>query len=107
MSPAPTTRPIAASYVPRIASARVYDVAIESPLDYARRLSARLDNTVLLKREDTQPVFSFKLRGAYNKMVGLTPEQLARGVICASAGNHAQGVAFSAARLGCEATVVM
>jgi len=68
MSPAPSTRPIAASYVSRIESARVYDVAIESPLDYARRLSTRLDNSVLLKREDLQPVFSFKLRGAYNKI---------------------------------------
>ena len=91
----------------RILRARVYDVAIESPLDPAPNLSRRLDNTVLLKREDLQPVFSFKLRGAYNKMAHLTPEQLKRGVICASAGNHAQGVALGARRLGCRAVIVM
>jgi threonine dehydratase len=94
-------------YLQKILTARVYDVAEQTALDVAAGLSARLSNTVLLKREDNQSVFSFKLRGAYNKMVGLTPEQLARGVICASAGNHAQGVAMSAMRLGCEATVVM
>ena len=94
-------------YLQRILTARVYDVAIESALDLAPRLSARLANRVLLKREDTQPVFSFKLRGAYNKMSRLPAEQLARGVICASAGNHAQGVALSAKRLGCRAVVVM
>ena len=76
-------------------NARVYDVAIESPLDVAESLSRRLQNRVLLKREDLQPVFSFKLRGAYNKMVHLSAAQLERGVICASAGNHAQGVALS------------
>jgi threonine dehydratase len=85
----------------------VYDVAVESPLEPARALSRRLHNKVLLKREDQQPVFSFKLRGAYNKMAQLTPAQLKRGVICASAGNHAQGVALSANKLGCRAVIVM
>ena len=94
-------------YLKKILTARVYDVAIESNLDPARSLSRRIANTVLLKREDQQPVFSFKLRGAYNKMVNLAPEQLARGVICASAGNHAQGVALSAKKLGCRAVIVM
>ncbi len=94
-------------YLKKILTARVYDVAIESTLDSARSLSRRLGNQVLLKREDQQPVFSFKLRGAYNKMAHLAPEQLARGVICASAGNHAQGVALSAKRLGCKALIVM
>ncbi|MCA6218704.1 threonine ammonia-lyase, biosynthetic [Ideonella sp. B7] len=94
-------------YLRKILTAQVYDVAIESPLDAARTLSRRLGNQVLLKREDLQPVFSFKLRGAYNKMAHLTPEQLKRGVICASAGNHAQGVALSAKRLGCRAVIVM
>ena len=107
MSPATTTRPIAASYVPRIASARVYDVAIESPLDYARRLSARLDNSVLFKREDLQPVFSFKLRGAYNKIAQAPRAMIERGVICSSAGNHAQGVALAASKHGIHATIVM
>jgi len=95
------------SYLKRILTARVYDVAIESPLDAAPNLSARTGNTILLKREDMQPVFSFKLRGAYNKMAQLTPAQLKRGVIAASAGNHAQGVALSANKLGCKATIVM
>ncbi|MGE5115176.1 MAG: threonine ammonia-lyase, biosynthetic [Betaproteobacteria bacterium] len=99
--------PDLAEYLQRILTAKVYDVAIESPLEPARALSQRLGNRVLLKREDTQPVFSFKLRGAYNKMAHLAPEQLARGVICASAGNHAQGVALAARRLGCRAVVVM
>ncbi|MES2788324.1 MAG: threonine ammonia-lyase, biosynthetic [Planctomycetota bacterium] len=94
-------------YLKRILTARVYDVAIESPLEVASKLSHRLGNTVLLKREDNQPVFSFKLRGAYNKMANLPLEQLERGVICASAGNHAQGVALSASRLNCRATIVM
>jgi len=94
-------------YVKKILTARVYDVAIESDLQLAHDLSRRLNNRVLLKREDQQPVFSFKLRGAYNKMAHLSPEQLARGVICASAGNHAQGVAMSARRLGTRAVVVM
>jgi len=94
-------------YLKKILTARVYDVAIESPLEPARTLSRRLHNKVLLKREDQQPVFSFKLRGAYNKMAHLAPEQLQRGVICASAGNHAQGVALAAHRLGARAVVVM
>ncbi|MCE2658562.1 MAG: threonine ammonia-lyase, biosynthetic [Rubrivivax sp.] len=94
-------------YLKRILTARVYDVAIESPLEPARQLSRRLSNHILLKREDQQPVFSFKLRGAYNKMAHLPPEQLAKGVICASAGNHAQGVALAARKLGCRALIVM
>ena len=99
--------PIAASYVQRIARARVYDVAIESPLDRAPRLSARLGHDVLLKREDLQAVFSFKLRGAYNK-ISQTPEStLANGVICSSAGNHAQGVALAARKRGLRAVIVM
>jgi len=94
-------------YLQRILTARVYDVAIESTLQAAPSLSKRLGNHVWLKREDEQPVFSFKLRGAYNKMAKLKPAELARGVICASAGNHAQGVALSARKLGCRATIVM
>jgi threonine dehydratase len=94
-------------YLKKILTARVYDVAVESALEPAKNLSRRLHNQVLLKREDQQPVFSFKLRGAYNKMAHLTPEQLARGVICASAGNHAQGVALGAHKLGCAAVIVM
>ena len=94
-------------YLKKILTARVYDVAIESPLDPAKNLSRRLGNQVFLKREDKQPVFSFKLRGAYNKMAHLDAEALGRGVICASAGNHAQGVALSAKRLGCRAVIVM
>ena len=85
-------------YIRKILTARVYDVAIESPLDPMPRMTKRLGRPVLLKREDLQPVFSFKLRGAYNKMSGLSPDQIARGVVCASAGNHAQGVALAAAR---------
>ncbi|WP_394788949.1 threonine ammonia-lyase, biosynthetic [Rhodoferax sp.] len=96
-----------ADYLKKILTARVYDVAIETALEPARNLSIRLGNTVLLKREDTQPVFSFKLRGAYNKMAHLTPQQLKKGVICASAGNHAQGVAMSARKLGARAVIVM
>ena len=95
------------NYLERILKARVYDVAIESPLDPAPGLSKRLGNRLLIKREDKQAVFSFKLRGAYNKMANLKPAQLARGVTCASAGNHAQGVALAAQRLGIRATVVM
>ena len=102
----PTDRP-ATDYIRKILTARVYDVAIESPLDPMPRLTARLGRPVLLKREDLQPVFSFKLRGAYNKMSGLSPDQLARGVVCASAGNHAQGVALAAARLKVRAVIVM
>src|SRR5450756_2396603 len=94
-------------YLKRILNARVYDVAIETPLELAPNLSARIGNTVLLKREDQQPVFSFKLRGAYNKMAHLSPAQLKKGVICASAGNHAQGVALSAKKLGTRAVIVM
>ncbi|MDH5858058.1 threonine ammonia-lyase, biosynthetic [Lampropedia aestuarii] len=94
-------------YLKKILTARVYDVAVETPLEPARQLSARIGNQVLLKREDQQPVFSFKLRGAYNKMANLTPAELERGVICASAGNHAQGVALSARKLGARAVVVM
>ena len=94
-------------YLKKILTARVYDVAVESALEPAKSLSRRLHNKVLLKREDQQAVFSFKLRGAYNKMAHLTAEQLRRGVICASAGNHAQGVAMSAHRLGTRAVIVM
>jgi len=94
-------------YLQLVLTAKVYDVAIESPLDPAPALSRRTGNTILVKREDKQPVFSFKLRGAYNKMAHLTPAQLERGVICASAGNHAQGVALAAQRLGASATIVM
>ncbi|MES2877865.1 MAG: threonine ammonia-lyase, biosynthetic [Pseudomonadota bacterium] len=96
-----------ADYLKKILTARVYDVAVETALEPAKNLSERLHNTVLLKREDQQPVRSFKLRGAYNKMAQLTPEQLKNGVICASAGNHAQGVALSAKRLGTRAVIVM
>ncbi|HEY6561684.1 MAG TPA: threonine ammonia-lyase, biosynthetic [Polyangiaceae bacterium] len=99
--------PMDPSYLKKILTARVYDVAEESPLERAPLLSQRLSNTVLLKREDLQSVFSFKLRGAYNKMVQLSREQLDRGVIAASAGNHAQGVALAAERLGCRALIVM
>ncbi len=96
-----------ADYLKKILTARVYDVAVESALDPAKALSRRLHNKVLLKREDQQPVFSFKLRGAYNKMAQLNDEELKRGVICASAGNHAQGVAMAAHRLGTRAVIVM
>lgn len=95
------------AYIEKILTACVYDVAEQTPLDYAPLLSARTGNTVLLKREDLQPVFSFKLRGAYNKISQLSPEQCQRGVICASAGNHAQGVALSAQKLGIKAIIVM
>ncbi|MBU0782387.1 MAG: threonine ammonia-lyase, biosynthetic [Gammaproteobacteria bacterium] len=94
-------------YLKRILTAKVYDVAIETPLERAHSLSVRTGNQVLLKREDMQEVFSFKLRGAYNKMAHLSPIQLERGVIAASAGNHAQGVALSAAKMRCLATIVM
>lgn len=95
------------SYLEKIRQAPVYDVAIESPLELAKGLSQRLNNTVLLKREDMQQVFSFKLRGAYTKMVSLTEQQRASGVIAASAGNHAQGVALSANKLGVRSVIVM
>ena len=111
---APTATSSAAStplsiqdYLRKILTSHVYDVAIETPLDEARSLSRRLGHHVLFKREDKQPVFSFKLRGAYNKMAGLSRAHLAKGVICASAGNHAQGVALGAKRLDCQATIVM
>ena len=94
-------------YLTRILTSSVYDVAIETPLDFAANLSRRLNNKIYLKREDLQPVFSFKIRGAYNKMAKLPPELLKKGVITASAGNHAQGVALSAQKLGCSATIVM
>jgi len=94
-------------YIEKILSARVYDVAIESPLDSAKRLSTRLDNQILLKREDLQPVFSFKLRGAYNKLFQLSRKKELKGVIAASAGNHAQGLALAASQLGVKATIVM
>ena len=90
-----------------VLTSRVYDVARETPLDTAPRLSERLDNEVLLKREDLQPVFSFKLRGAYNKIAHLSERERARGIIAASAGNHAQGVAYSAQKLGLRAIIVM
>jgi threonine dehydratase len=94
-------------YLQKTLNARVYDVAIVSPLQTAKNLSQRLGNTVLFKREDQQEVHSFKLRGAYNKMAHLTPAQLKKGVICASAGNHAQGVALSASKMGVRAVIVM
>jgi threonine dehydratase len=98
---------MASDYLERILDASVYDVAVESPLDLAPNLSGRIGNRLLLKREDLQPIFSFKLRGAYNKMSRLPPDALARGVVAASAGNHAQGVALAAERLGAPATIVM
>ena len=94
-------------YLKKILTSRVYDVAQETPLELAPSLSQRFDNRIYFKREDMQSVFSFKLRGAYNKMAQLSPAQLKRGVICASAGNHAQGVALAAAKLGCRALIVM
>jgi threonine dehydratase len=98
---------MASPYIERILKARVYDVAIESPLEEAPRLSRRLGNRVLLKREDLQPVFSFKLRGAYNRIAHLSEAVAKRGVVCASAGNHAQGVALAARRRGIPAVIVM
>jgi threonine dehydratase len=98
---------MAVDYLQKILTAKVYDVAIESALDFAPTLSRRIGNRVLLKREDQQPVFSFKLRGAYNKMVRLSVAERARGVVAASAGNHAQGVALAAQKLACKATIVM
>jgi threonine dehydratase len=95
------------NYVDRILKAKVYDVAVETPLEPAPRLSRRLDNRVLFKREDLQPVFSFKIRGAYNKIAQLSPTSAQRGVICASAGNHAQGVALAARTRGIPAVIVM
>ncbi|BFM09477.1 threonine ammonia-lyase, biosynthetic [Halioxenophilus aromaticivorans] len=95
------------TYIKRILDARIYDLAVETPLDIAKSLTRRLDNRVLLKREDLQPVFSFKIRGAYNRLLQLTAEERSRGVIAASAGNHAQGLAYSAQHLGIDATIVM
>lgn len=95
------------SYLTDILNARVYDVAHETALDHARLLSKRLNNQIWLKREDQQPVFCYKIRGAYNKMMSLSKEALARGVVAASAGNHAIGVALSAHKLGCKAVIVM
>lgn len=94
-------------YLRQVLNARVYDVAVRTPLEVAQKLSDALGNTLLLKREDLQPVFSFKLRGAYNKMAKVAPEVLQRGVITSSAGNHAQGVALAASKLGCKATICM
>ena len=98
---------MADDYIERILKARVYDVAIQSPLEIAPRLSARLGSEILLKREDLQPVFSFKIRGAYNKIANLSESSARRGVICASAGNHAQGVALAAHRRGVPSVIVM
>src|SRR5579862_2953778 len=98
---------MASPYIEKILKARVYDVAIESPLESAARLSRRLGNRVMLKREDLQPVFSFKLRGAYNRIAHLSEATARRGVVCASAGNHAQGVALAAKRRGIPAVIVM
>ena len=95
------------SLIERILTARVYDVAKETPLDFAKNLSQRLDNQIFLKREDLQPVFSFKLRGAFNRMFQLTAEERARGVVAASAGNHAQGVALAGKTLGIRTIIVM
>lgn len=95
------------NYLKRILTSKVYDVAFETPLEKAKILSSRINNTILLKREDMQSVFSFKIRGAYNKMANLPKSALQRGVIAASAGNHAQGVAYSAQKLGCRAVIVM
>ena len=95
------------NYLERILTARVYDVAVETPLELAPNLSARLNNQLFLKREDMQEVFSFKVRGAYNKMVKLSPTVLKRGVVAASAGNHGQGVAMAARIFGIPATIVM
>ncbi len=99
--------PLSQEYLQKILTASVYDVAIETPLDEAKNLSKRFHNKIFLKREDLQPVFSFKIRGAYNKMAQLTEQTRAKGVITASAGNHAQGVALSAKTMGCVATIVM
>ncbi|WP_286240474.1 threonine ammonia-lyase, biosynthetic [Neptuniibacter halophilus] len=94
-------------YIKKILEARVYDVAVETPLEEAKGLSERLNNRIMLKREDEQPVFSFKIRGAYNKLSNLSEEERACGVVAASAGNHAQGLAMSARKLGVKATIVM
>ena len=95
------------SYVKRIQNAQIYDLVVKTPVDDAPQLSSRLGNRVLLKREDLQPIFSFKLRGAYNKMLSLSQAELDRGVIAASAGNHAQGLAMAANKIGADAIIVM
>ena len=95
------------NYLGKILNARVYEVAVETPLQPAPALSAKLGNTVLIKREDLQPVFSFKIRGAHNKIASLSREQVARGIVACSAGNHAQGVALSATNLGIDAVIAM
>ena len=95
------------SYIKRILDARVYDVATQTRLHSAQLLSKRLDNRVLLKREDEQPIFSFKCRGAFNRLFKLTQTQSVTGVIAASAGNHAQGVALASSKLGLSAIIVM
>ncbi|KAJ3331050.1 threonine deaminase, partial [Blyttiomyces sp. JEL0837] len=105
--PPPAPQQDEPDYLRMILTANVYDVAIESPLQKAHNLSARLNNTILLKREDLQPVFSFKLRGAYNRMLQLTAAEKEAGVIACSAGNHAQGVALAAQKMGVQATIVM
>ena len=94
-------------YLKKILDARIYDLVEETPIDEARLLSARLGNRVLLKREDLQPVFSFKLRGAYNKLLQLSQAEREAGVVAASAGNHAQGLAMAATRMGIKATILM
>jgi threonine dehydratase len=103
----PTANQLLADYVERIERARVYETAIETPLDFAPRLSARLGNEIFLKREDLQPIFSFKCRGAQNRLAQAPPARLRHGVVCSSAGNHAQGVALAAGRLGIRALIVM
>ena len=95
------------NYLDLIRNARVYDVAVESPLEDARNLSRRLGHRVLMKREDLQAVFSFKLRGAYNKIASLKDDVVQNGVVCSSAGNHAQGVALAAKKRGVRAVIVM
>ena len=102
-----STQPDAGEYLRKILLSPVYEVAKVTPLQVLKKISDRLGNHVVLKREDLQPVHSFKLRGAYNKIAGLTEEQRAKGVIAASAGNHAQGVALSGAKLNIKATIVM
>ena len=94
-------------YIRKILKARVYDLAVETPVCTAANLSKKLENNIIIKREDLQPVFSFKLRGAYNKISQLSEKEKAKGVVCASAGNHAQGVALSAQHMGLRAVIVM
>ena len=99
--------PVANEYLARILTSQVYDAAIETPLHYSHGMSKITGNNVWLKREDLQPVFSFKIRGAYNKIAKLPQDQLEKGIVACSAGNHAQGVALSAKILGIHATIVM